>query len=128
MLNNLSSIFTDNHILELYNKSDVVIIDEAQFFTDLYPFIENELKNQHIINKIFIVSGLSGDSKMNSIGDILKLIPLADEVVKLHAYCIKCKDGTIASFSKRINTLNDSQILIGKDDCYIPVCRFHFYN
>jgi thymidine kinase len=127
MLNKLDSILNDQHIFEIYKNSHIVIIDESQFFPDLYSFIQTQLTIQHSINKIFIVAGLSGDSNLQPIGDTLKLIPLADELIKLNAYCIKCKDGTIASFSKRkINS--DSQILIGNDDIYIPVCRFHYYN
>lgn len=128
MINELKKIYIDKEIYNLYTKSDIIIIDEAQFFPDLYDFIQKELTVQHNVNKIFIVAGLSGDSNLNPIGDILQLIPMADEVIKLHAYCISCKDGTIASFSKRKNTLDDSQILIGKNDIYIPVCRFHYYN
>lgn len=128
MLNKLESILINQHIFQIYKNSHIIIIDESQFFPDLYSFIETQLKIQHDINKIFIVAGLSGDSNLQSIGETLKLIPLADEVIKLNAYCIKCKDGTIASFSKRKINCNDSQILIGNNDIYIPVCRFHYYN
>jgi len=128
MINHLHTIFNDTYIFNIYKNSEIVIIDEAQFFPDLYQFIESQLKHIHLSNKIFIVAGLSGDFAMNPIGDIIKLIPLADEIIKLNAYCIKCKDGTIASFSKRKNTPDSSQIIIGNNDVYIPVCRFHYYN
>jgi thymidine kinase len=128
MINTLNTILDDSVIYDTYVSSDIVIIDEAQFFPDLFPFIDSQLKIEHQLNKIFIVAGLSGDSNLQPIGDILRLIPLADEIIKLHAYCIKCKDGTIASFSKRKNCLSNSQILIGNNDIYIPVCRFHYYN
>jgi thymidine kinase len=128
MLNKLEDITIDQSIFEIYKNSDIVIIDESQFFPDLYRFVETQLKIKHLHNKIFIVSGLSGDSSLQPIGDILKLIPLADEVIKLNAYCLKCKDGTIASFSKRRINCDNSQILIGNSDIYIPVCRFHYYN
>ena len=128
MLNKLNTVLNDPCIYELYNNSDIIIIDEAQFFPDLYQFIESQVNLQNL-NKIFIVAGLSGDSNLQPIGDILKLIPLADEVIKLNAYCIECKDGTIASFSKRkYPKENSNQILIGKQDLYIPVCRFHYFN
>jgi thymidine kinase len=128
MINTLNTILDDSVIYDTYVSSDIVIIDEAQFFPDLFPFIDSQLKIEHQLNKIFIVAGLSGDSNLQPIGDLLRLIPLADEIIKLHAYCIKCKDGTIASFSKRKNCLSNSQILIGNNDIYIPVCRFHYYN
>lgn len=129
MLNNLSEILSNEIIYNMYLNSHIVIIDEAQFFPDLYEFIFSQINSQHLINKIFIVAGLSGDSYLQPFGQLLQLIPLADEIIKLNAYCIKCKDGTLASFSKRKNNvLNNSQILIGNDDIYIPVCRFHYLN
>lgn len=128
MINKLETILLDPLINDIYQNSDIVIIDECQFFPDLFFFIQTQLNILHKFNKIFIVAGLSGDSNLQPIGDLIKLIPLADEIIKLNAYCIKCKDGTIASFSKRINSCQDSQILIGKNDIYIPVCRFHYYN
>lgn len=129
MLNKLNTMLSDKIISQLYIDSHIIIIDEAQFFPDLYTFIESQLKLENI-NKIFIVAGLSGDSNLQPIGNILNLIPLADEVIKLNAYCIKCKDGTIASFSKRKiqNIEFSNQILIGNQDLYMPVCRFHYYN
>lgn len=128
MLNNLTNVIDDISINNIYLNSEIIIIDEAQFFPDLYQFISSELPRQHTLNKIFIIAGLSGDSNLKPIGDILQLIPFADEIIKLNAYCIKCKDGTIASFSKRKDNTTDSQILIGKNDFYLPVCRFHYYN
>jgi len=110
--------------MSTYTSSKIVIIDEGQFFVDLYDFIKYELETS---NKIFIVGGLSGDYKMEPMGDIVRLIPLADEIYKLNAYCIRCNDGTIASFTKRINNSSD-QIIIGSDDIYTAVCRYHFYN
>lgn len=108
---------------ELYLDAEIVVIDEAQFFEDLYPFIKNELSITGK-RKIFIVGGLSGDYNMEPIGEIYRLIPLADEINKLNAYCVKCKDGTLASFTKR-TIQNDDKILIGDSDIYIPVCRYH---
>lgn len=109
-----------------YQNAEVVIIDEGQFFDDLYEFIAKELSDMSQ-KKLFIIGGLSGDSDMHIIGDMIKLIPLADEVIKLNAYCVKCKDGTAASFTKRLIN-NKEQILVGKEDIYIPVCRFHYYT
>jgi thymidine kinase len=109
---------------ELYIESEIVIIDEGQFFKDLYTFIKGELDNKSC-KKMFIVGGLSGDYQLNPIGEMTSLIPLADEIIKLNAYCVCCNDGTIASFTKRI-IKNDEKILVGKEDMYIPVCRYHY--
>jgi len=122
MVNKLSEL--KNNIL--YTKADIVIIDEAQFFTDLYDFLFIELKNLSQI-KTFIVAGLSSDYHMNPIGDIIRLIPLCDEIYKLTACCIVCKQP--ASFTKKHyiqnNPHNYTQIQVGNDDLYSPVCRLH---
>jgi thymidine kinase len=99
----------------------VVIIDEGQFYPDLYETLRNELQNT---KKRFIVGGLSGDFNMRPIGQMIDLIPLADEIIKLEAYCVYCQNGNKASFTKRI--IKDTQtIVIGKGDIYVPVCRQH---
>lgn len=91
-------------LMELINNSDyqtakVVVIDEAQFFPDLLSFMQEQL----VQPKTFIVGGLSGDFNMKPIGQVTNLVPLADEIIKLDAYCVYCKEvPTRASFSKRL--------------------------
>lgn len=104
-----------------YKNSDVILIEEAQFFTGLFDFVTNAADKD---NKTVIVSGLDGDSNRQEFGDILKLIPHCDKVIKLHALCLICGDGTPACFTKR--TVDDSsQILVGVNQ-FIPVCRKHY--
>jgi len=103
-----------------YTESDIIVIEEAHFFEDLYDFVMLSCSK----NKKIYVAGLSGDYKLDPIGEILRLIPCCDTVKKLSALCLKCNDGTAAYFSKRIDK-NNSQILVGSDE-YIPVCRHHF--
>jgi thymidine kinase len=74
---------------------------------------------------MFIIAGLSGDYNMNPIGDIIKLVPVADEIIKLKALCVYCKNGTPASFTKK-EIDNQKQILVGGSEIYSPVCRKHF--
>ena len=75
--------------------------------------------------KKIIAAGLVSDFLRNPFGDVLKLIPHAEEVIKLNALCKKCKDGTKASFTKRIVN-NNSKIIVGSDCCYEAVCRKHY--
>ena len=98
-------------------KWDVFGIDEAQFFNNL-DIVKSLVNN----NKIVIVSGLDGDFKQEKFGCILNLIPICDDIVKLHALCKMCNDGTIGVFSKRIIN-NQDQTLIGGKDEYLAVCR-----
>jgi thymidine kinase len=78
---------------------------------------------------MFIVAGLSSDFNMKPIGEIISLVPLADEIIKLSALCVYCKDGTPANFTKLIKTHNNessSNVLVGAKDSYSPCCRKHF--
>jgi thymidine kinase len=104
-------------------KNDFIFIDEGQFFIDL---IENVLKWVNIYKKSVYVFGLDGDFKRQPFGDILKLIPQCDEIVKLKALCVLCKNGNEGLFTHRLSQENE-QIVIGNDN-YISVCRYHYNN
>ena len=109
---------------EDYKNSNVIFIEEGQFFKDLYDFSTNAADND---NKEVIISGLDGDFKRECFGDICRLIPHAENIKKLNALCSKCQNGTVANFTKRIVS-NSDQTLIGSSESYIPVCRYHFIN
>jgi thymidine kinase len=101
---------------------DVFGIDEAQLFGDLFNTVMNLVEG---CNKKLIVSGLNGDFSRKEFGEILQLIPLCDDITKLHPYCVTCKDrGELrpALFSKRRVESNE-QVLIGGNEEYLPVCR-----
>ncbi len=100
----------------LLEQTEAFIINEGQFFSDLYEVVKL-LVNEH--NKKVYVCGLDGDYQMRKFGQILDLVPICDEVVKLHAVCTICK--APASFTKRI-TQETEQKVIGSDN-HIPVCR-----
>jgi thymidine kinase len=98
-------------------KSNVILINEGQFFPDLEEFVIKMLEN----NKKIYVCGLDGDFQRKKFGNILDLIPLCDKVTKLTSLCSLCKNGTPGIFSKRI-TSEKEQTIVGSDN-YIPVCR-----
>ena len=82
---------------ELVRSGDynVIAIDEGQFFTDLHEYVTkwaDELP-VHIV-----ISGLDGTSERTPFGDMLRLIPHAEEVERLSAFCSVCRDGTVAVF------------------------------
>lgn len=99
---------------------DVIAVDEAQFFTDLVPAVKVLL----LRGKTVWVAGLSGDYLQRPMGDVLQLIPLADNVVYLRALCLLCKDGTRASFTRRLDG-SEETIHISAADKYMAVCRKH---
>ena len=97
--------------------SEVILINEGQFFPDLEDFVKILLTN----DKKVYVCGLDGDFERKKFGQILNLIPLCDKVTKLTSLCSICKNGAPGIFSKRI-TLETEQTVVGSDN-YIPVCR-----
>jgi thymidine kinase len=101
------------------NESDVILVNEGQFFRDIVEFATEMVEKRH--KKIYIC-GLDGDFKREKIGKLLDLVPVCDKVTKLRALCGRCKDGTRAPFSFR-NTSSTEQVLIGADDIYVPLCR-----
>lgn len=105
-----------------FQQAQVIGIDEAQFFDDLYTFV----LYAEPLNKIIIIAGLDGDSNRRPFGHILECIPLCDNVVKLNAMDMISKDGTPGIFSKRISTDHDSQILVGAADTYVAVSRQNY--
>ena len=110
-----------NELKKIRVKYQVVAIDEAQFFEDLYSFVKLALQlDFHII-----VCGLNGNFKQEKFGQILDLIPLANNVELLKGYCMICKDGTEGIFTKRLIDNNSDEIVVGNDDKYICVCRKH---
>jgi thymidine kinase len=109
-VNTLTSVCTEDY--------NVILINEAQFFTDLVTFVKNQLK----LKKTIYIAGLDGDFQRNIFGDILQLIPLCDKIEKLCSLCGICKNGEIGIFSKRISN-ETTQTLIGGINKYVPVCR-----
>jgi len=100
---------------------DVIGIDEAQFFPDLYEFILSIDDSDTIV----IVSGLDGDFRRLPFGDILRCIPLCDSVTKLNAMCALCSNGTPGIFTKRL-THDQALVCVGAQDSYSAVCRKHY--
>lgn len=126
----LFDIWTDNfdmennvqHIPRIKDKfkvasSNVILINEGQFFPDLEDFVKKILE----YGKKVYICGLDGDFERKRFGQILDLIPLCDKVTKLTSLCSLCKNGTPGIFSKRI-TCEIEQTVVGSDN-YIPVCR-----
>ncbi|CAH9060536.1 unnamed protein product [Cuscuta europaea] len=105
---------------ESYKMVDVIGIDEAQFFDDLYDFC---CEAADLDGKTLIIAGLDGDYLRRRFGSVLDIIPLANTVQKLTARCEIC--GKRASFTFR--KIGETQTeLIGGSDMYMPLCRQHY--
>jgi thymidine kinase len=103
-----------------FEVADIIAIDEGQFFPKLKKFVEYCLSK----NKTVILAGLDADSFQRKWGEILDCIPLACEVTKLSALCMRCNNGNPGPFTKRIVDNRELE-LIGGSDMYEAVCRKH---
>ena len=104
----------------MLESSDVIIVDEVQFFTYVVPFCEYVVDT--LEKKLYLV-GLDGDSNRRPFGEILQCIPLADRVEKLHAFCKKCANGTPGLFSHRKPGASNQLVMVGGNDLYETLCR-----
>ena len=106
-----------NNILLLTADTEVVGIDEAQFFDAGLPDVCNMLANQ---GKRVIVAALDMDFAGKPFGPIPKLMAVAEYVTKVHAICMRC--GDLAQFSYR-KIKSEELVLLGEKDEYEPLCR-----
>jgi thymidine kinase len=103
-----------------FEDAEIIAIDEAQFFPNLKKFVESCLD----MGKDVILAGLDGDAFQRKWGELLDCIPMATEVTKLSALCMRCGNGNLGPFTKR--TVENTELeLIGGSDMYEAVCQKH---
>lgn len=108
---------------DTFRQAHCIIVEEAQFFSDLKEFVLAAVETH---GKDVICVGLDGDAERKPFGQLLELIPFADSVVKLKAYCSHCSDGTDAIFSHRKTGISETQISVGASETYEALCRKHY--
>ncbi len=106
-----------NDILLLASTSEVVGIDEAQFFDNHLIEVCSQLANN---GKRVIVAGLDMDFSGQPFGPIPSLMAIAEFVTKVHAICASC--GAVANYSYRLNQSKE-QVLLGEKEGYEARCR-----
>ncbi|CAH8378630.1 unnamed protein product [Eruca vesicaria subsp. sativa] len=94
---------------DAYAKLDVIGIDEAQFFGDLYEFCCKVADDDGKT----ILAVVDGDYLRRSFGAVLDIIPLADSVMKLTARCEVCGQKDFFTLRKTCDTRTE---LIGGAD------------
>lgn len=104
-------------ILLYGSDSQVIGIDEAQFFDDELPEVCTKLANKGIR---VIIAGLDMDFSGKPFGPMPALMAIAEEVTKVQAVCVKC--GKNALYSYRL-VENDNRFLLGEKESYEPRCR-----
>ena len=111
---------TADQIVLLTGESDVVCIDEAQFFDDRIIAVTNSLAND---GKRVIIAGLDMDFEGRPFEPMPQLMAIAEYVTKLHAVC--SESGMMANYSQRIVD-NEDRVLVGETDAYEPRARHCF--
>lgn len=106
-----------HYILDLPSDTQVVGIDEAQFFDDEIIDVCQELANRGLR---VIVAGLDTDFLGKPFGPMPSLMAIAEDVQKVHAICVKC--GNLANHSHRLSRSADL-VVLGEKDIYEPLCR-----
>lgn len=101
-----------------FENCKVILINEGQFFNDIKEWVTCAVEKY---NKHVYVCGLDGDFRREKFGDLLDLVPLCNEVIKLKSICVRCKVNH-AIFTHRHVRDETDQILIGTDE-YKPLCR-----
>ncbi|HQX43147.1 MAG: thymidine kinase [Saprospiraceae bacterium] len=107
-------------ILQLKPETEVVGVDEAQFF-DMDLAIHCQalaLKGIRVI-----VAGLDMDFKGLPFGPMPNLLAVAEYITKVHAICPHC--GNLATHSYRLSYEKET-IILGEKDKYEPRCRTCF--
>ncbi len=110
-----------NELMDLVDdRTELVAIDEGQFFSDDILAVTNKLANQ---GKRIIVAGLDMDYLGNPFGPMPKLMCSAEYVSKQLAICMSCGDP--ANFTQRLTQATE-QVVVGADETYEARCRLHF--
>jgi thymidine kinase len=110
-------IIKPSDILDHVGESDVIGIDEAQFFDNSIIEICREIANS---GKRVVVAGLEKDYLANPFGPMPGLLVEAEYITKVLAICVQCGDP--ANFSQRISEEN-GLVLVGEADKYQARCR-----
>lgn len=112
-------------IAKIENDTEVVAIDEAQFFNDRIIYVIEFLADKGLR---VIVAGLDTDFRGEPFGPMPYILSRAEKVDKLTAICVICGDE--ATRTQRIINGNpasyyDSIIMVGASEKYEPRCRIH---
>lgn len=115
---------SSKEILEkLLDDTDVIGIDEAQFFDDSLVEIVSKIANN---NRRVICAGLDIDFKGEPFGPMPKLMAIAEFVDKIQAVCMVCNNPATRT-QRLINgkpaKKSDPVVLIGAQESYEARCR-----
>jgi len=98
-------------------RTEVVGIDEAQFFDDELPAVCSHLAS---LGKRVIVAGLDMDYRGIPFGPMPTILAIAEKVDKISAICSRC--GAPAAYTQRL-TAAAEQVVVGAAEVYEARCR-----
>lgn len=110
-------------VAQLHRDTEVVAIDEVQFFDWSIADICTKLADE---GRRVIAAGLDQDFRGEPFGPMPLLMALAEQVDKIHAICVCC--GSAASRTQRLidgrpARYDDPIILVGGSESYEARCR-----
>ena len=100
--------------------TEVVGIDEGQFFDNELVKVANELANRGVR---VIIAGLDQDYTGKPWEPMPQLLAIAEYITKTHAICMKC--GQPANYSQRTFE-SEERVAVGAADKYEARCRMCF--
>lgn len=101
--------------LKLDDMSKELYIDEIHFFSDKHLCHDLLSRGFNVT-----VSGLNSDYKLQPFKGFDILFALASSITLLKSVCHYCKDD--ARFTLRIDSNDDTEIVVGGQESYKPVC------
>jgi thymidine kinase len=108
---------TEEMMSEIHDDTEVVGIDEGQFFDMAIIDAVNRLAES---GKRVIVAGLDQDYTGRPFEPMPQLLAVAEFITKTHAICVKC--GATANYSQR-TVESDARVEVGASDKYEARCR-----
>lgn len=108
---------SDEILPRLDPRTEVVGIDEAQFFDEGLPALCGHLAN---LGKRVIVAGLDMDYRGVPFGPMPVLLAVAERVQKISAICSRC--GAPAAYTQRL-VASDELVVVGAAGAYEARCR-----
>ncbi|MCP9493082.1 MAG: thymidine kinase [Pyrinomonadaceae bacterium MAG19_C2-C3] len=97
--------------------TEVIGIDEAQFFDNGLVSVANELARRGVR---VIIAGLDQDFRGVPFDPVPQLLSIAEYITKTHAICVRC--GQPANYSQRI-VESEERVAVGASDMYEARCR-----
>ncbi len=112
------AVRTSRELLDLVEgDTEVVGIDEGQFFDQDLPAVVNTIANR---GKRVIVAGLDQDYLGKPFEPMPQLLAIAEYITKTHAICMKC--GQPANYSQRTFE-SEERVAVGAGGMYEARCR-----